>query len=375
MAEKRDYYEVMGVSKTATEAEIKSAYRKLAKQYHPDLHPDDPNAENKFKEITEAYEVLTDENKRARYDQFGHEDPTAGYGGYSGGFEGGFGGFEDILGNIFGGFGSSQRRNNGPVRGDDLRVDVRLTFQEAFSGTKKDINVVRGETCEDCHGTGARNGTSPETCPICHGSGMVTQVTNTMLGRMQTQRPCSNCHGTGKIIKNPCPKCTGTGTVRRSRKMTVTIPAGIDDGQALTLRSEGEPGKRGGGNGDLYVYVSVAAHPIFRRRDYHLECDLHVSYADAVLGAQIKIPTMKGDQSYKLAEGTQPDYIIRLKGQGMPYVRGGGSGDLFAKVKIDVPKRMNAQQKEALRVFDDLMHNRPVAKKESFFDKVKDKLG
>ncbi|MBQ3864668.1 MAG: molecular chaperone DnaJ [Clostridia bacterium] len=378
MAEKRDYYEVMGVPKNASEADIKAAYRKLAKQYHPDLHPNDPEAEAKFKEVSEAYEVLSDEQKRAHYDQFGHEDPTAGYGGYSGGFTGGFGGFEDIIDNIFGGFGSSsQRRNNGPVRGNDLRVDLRLTFQDAFFGAKKDINVFRSETCEDCHGSGARNGTSPETCPVCHGTGVVTQVTNTMLGRMQTQRDCSHCHGTGKIISNPCSKCSGTGTVRRSRKMTVTIPAGIDDGQALTLRGEGEPGLRGGPNGDLYVYISVASHPVFKRRNNDLECDVHVSFADAALGGQIKIPTMNGDKDYKLNEGTQPDYVVRLKGQGVPYIRGSGAGDLLAKVKVDIPRKMTSQQKEALRAFDELMTGRAnnTGRKDSLFNKVKDKFG
>lgn len=358
---KRDYYEVLGVEKSASQDEIKSAYRQLAKKYHPDLNPGNSEAEAKFKEVGEAYEVLSDQQKRASYDQFGFDGPSMG-GGAGGGFGGfGGGGFEDIFESIFSGFGGgSQRRRNGPERGADLRYDLTLTFEEAVFGCKKDIRVTRNENCEECNGTGAKPGTSVQTCPTCGGSGQVASVQNTAFGRFQTMRPCEHCRGEGKIISDPCPKCQGKGQMRRSRTITITIPAGIDDGEVLTLQGQGEPGRRGGGPGGLYVYINVRQHRQFKRQDTSLFVEVTVPYVTAVLGGDIQVPTLDGEPAtYALAEGTQPGTVLRLRGKGVPAVRGGSRGDLFATVQIEVPRRLNEKSKAALRNFDDVLNNRP----------------
>ena len=384
---KRDYYEVLGVERGASDAEIKSAYRRLAKKYHPDLNPGDKEAEAAFKEVSEAYEVLSDDQKRARYDQFGHEDPTMGGGGYS--YGGGAGGFEDIFETIFGGgggfggfggFGGGSRQNNGPVRGDDLRYNLTISFEEAVFGCKKEITITRNENCDNCGGTGAKPGTQPVTCDQCHGTGTVTRVQQTMLGAMRTQTTCPKCGGEGKIISDPCPKCSGKGTVRRSRTITVTIPAGIDNGQALTLRGEGEPGKRGGGAGDLYVAISVRPHRKFRRDGQNLYSEMNISFAQAALGDELNIETLKESVKETISEGTQPDHVLRVKGQGVPYLRNPSQrGDLFVTLKVEVPKRLNEKQRMALKLFDEAMGGKVSgtgsgfknAVKE-FFDKFKD---
>ena len=384
---KRDYYEVLGVERGASDAEIKSAYRRLAKKYHPDLNPGDKEAEAAFKEVSEAYEVLSDDQKRARYDQFGHEDPTMGGGGYS--YGGGAGGFEDIFETIFGGgggfggfggFGGGSRQNNGPVRGDDLRYNLTISFEEAVFGCKKEITITRNENCDNCGGTGAKPGTQPVTCDQCHGTGTVTRVQQTMLGAMRTQTTCPKCGGEGKIISDPCPKCSGKGTVRRSRTITVTIPAGIDNGQALTLRGEGEPGKRGGGAGDLYVAISVRPHRKFRRDGVNLYSEMNISFAQAALGDELNIETLKEPVKETISEGTQPDHVLRVKGQGVPYLRNPSQrGDLFVTLKVEVPKRLNEKQRMALKLFDEAMGGKVSgtgsgfknAVKE-FFDKFKD---
>ena len=375
---KRDYYEVLGVERGASDAEIKSAYRRLAKKYHPDLNPGDKEAEAAFKEVNEAYEVLSDDQKRARYDQFGHEDPTmgGGYGGYS---YGGGGGFEDIFETIFGGGGfggfggGSARQNNGPVRGDDLRYNLTISFEEAVFGCKKEINITRNENCDTCGGTGAKPGTQPVTCDQCHGTGTVTRVQQTMLGAMRTQAPCPKCGGEGKIISDPCTKCNGKGTVRRSRTLTVTIPAGIDNGQALTLRGEGEPGKRGGGAGDLYVAISVRPHRKFRRDGVNLYSEMNISFAQAALGDELSIETLQEPVKETLSEGTQPDHVLRVKGQGVPYLRNPSQrGDLFVTLKVEVPKRLNEKQRMALKLFDEAMGGKVNGTGSGFKNAVKD---
>lgn len=384
---KRDYYEVLGVERGASEAEIKSAYRRLAKKYHPDLNPGDKEAEAAFKEVNEAYEVLSDDQRRARYDQFGHEDPTAGgYGGYSS-YGGGAGGFEDIFETIFGGggfggFGGSARQNNGSVRGNDLRYNLTINFEEAVFGCKKEINIARNENCDQCGGSGAKPGNSPVTCDQCHGTGQVTRVQQTMLGSMRTSAPCPKCGGEGKIISDPCPKCSGKGTIRRQRTITVTIPAGIDNGQALTLRGEGEPGKRGGGAGDLYVAISVRPHRKFRRDGVNLYSEMNISFAQAALGDELDIETLKEPVKETITEGTQPGQVIRVKGQGVPTLRNPSQrGDLFVTLKVEVPKRLNEKQRMALKLFDEAMGGKTAGANrgdnfrksvKEFFDKFKD---
>ncbi len=359
---KRDYYEVLGVSKSASDAEIKSAYRKLAKKYHPDLNPGDKQAEASFKEVNEAYEVLSDPQRRQRYDQFGHEDPTAGANGYGG--YGGFTGnvsdiFEDLFGGAFGGgfgFGGGTRQRSGPERGADLRYNINISFEEAVFGCKKEITILRDEPCESCHGSGAKPGTQPQTCPDCHGSGQVTQVQSTPFGRFQSTRPCSRCRGEGKIIQDPCPKCGGRGTERRQRSITVTVPAGIDEGQFLTLRGEGEPGKKGGAAGDLYIGVGIKKHRSFTREGQTLYAEQTISFAQAALGGEIEIPVLKGDPVKEtLYAGTQPGTVLRVKGQGVPALRGGERGDLLVTLKVEVPKRLNEKQRQALKAFDEAM--------------------
>lgn len=376
---KRDYYEVLGVAKEASEDEIKSAYRQLAKKYHPDVNQNDADAEAKFKEVSEAYDALSDPQKRAAYDRFGHD--AANYGGAgaggpggAGGF-GGFGGidFDDIISSVFGGFGGgAQRRRNGPARGNDLRYDLTIQFEEAVFGAQKTISVTRSENCPDCNGTGAKAGTQAETCKDCGGTGQTTRSERTVFGVYQTTAACPTCRGEGKIIKDPCPRCQGKGRIRTSRKRTVNIPAGIGDGQSLVLRGEGEPGQRGGEAGDLYIYVSVRPHKVFTRRDNDLYCDLPVSFAQAALGGDVEIPTIEGNVAHAIGEGTQPGSVIRLRGQGVPSVRGGNRGDLYAKVVVQVPKRMNNAQKEALRAYDEAMGGLSSKKKERFVDRVKD---
>ncbi len=370
---KRDYYEVLGVSKTASDDELKKAYRTLAKKYHPDLNGGDKECEEKFKEVNEAYEVLSDPQKRARYDQFGHEDPrTGGAGGY-GDFTGGFGGgFDDIFSAFFGGgFGGAQRAR-GPERGNDLRYDLTITFEEAAFGCEKEITVTREENCEECGGTGAKKGTSPTTCPTCKGTGQVQSFINTPIGRVSNVRVCDACHGSGKIIEDPCPKCNGRGRVRRNRKISIKIPAGIDNGMQIPLRRQGEPGLRGGENGDLYIFVTVRPHKLFTRENYDLYCDVTVSFTQAALGGEIDVPTLNGMTKYNLPEGTQPGAVVRLRGQGIQNLRGAGKGDLYIKINVEIPRRLTEKQKELLRQFDESVTGKEYEGKKSFFDRVKD---
>ena len=367
MAEKRDYYEVLGVQKDASEDEIKKAYRKLAKANHPDLHPGDKECEERFKEINEAYEVLSDPDKRAKYDQFGHAafDPSAGGPGGAGfGGFGGFGdifggGFGDIFGDIFGGgFGGGQTQRSGPRRGDNLRVRLNITFEEAAFGCEKEINVGRVERCPDCKGTGCAPGTTPEVCPDCKGTGSVRTTQRTPFGMVQTSGACKKCGGRGKIIHQPCPRCGGRGAVRKNQTIKVKIPAGIDDGQTLNLRGKGNTGLDGGPAGDLLITVFVKPHPLFERDGNSVLMEMPVSFAQAALGAEIEVPTIDGRVKLTIPEGTQPGSVFRLRGKGIPYLqsKGGGRGDQFVTVTVTVPKNMTAEQKERLRAYAEAMN-------------------
>ena len=379
MADKRDYYEVMGVPKNASDEEIKKAYRKLAKKYHPDLNPGDKEAEAKFKEVNEAYEVLSDKDKRARYDQFGFAGVDPNYGAGQGGFGGGFGGFDmgdlgDIFGSFFGGGfgGSSRSRRNAPQRGETLQQRIILSFEEAAFGCEKEISINRIESCEDCGGTGAEQGSSVETCSNCRGSGMVTQTQRTPLGMFQTQAACPNCRGTGKIIRKPCKKCSGTGKVRKSRTLKVKIPAGIDDGQSIQLRGQGNAGTNGGPNGDVIVTIAIRPHPIFNRDGNNVICDIPISFPQAALGDTLQVPTIDGKVEYTIPEGTQNGTVFRLKGKGIQNVNGRGRGDQYVRVTIEVPTRLTEHQKRLLRDFESSTTDENQAQRKSFWDKVKD---
>ena len=354
MADKRDYYEVLGVKKDATADEIKKAFRKLTKENHPDLHPGDKACEERFKEANEAYEVLSDEEKRRKYDQYGHAafDPNAGFGGGGFGDFSGFGGFGDIFSDIFGGFGGATRSNpNAPRRGENVRATANISFEEAAFGCKKEVNIAKVETCPDCKGTGCAPGTTPEICPDCKGTGQVTVNQRTPFGMMQSSSPCSKCHGSGKIIHQPCKSCRGLGSICRQHKIEVNIPAGIDDGQTISKPGGGNAGVNGGPAGDLLVTVIVRPHPRFERDGTSVLLEQEISYAQAALGSEVEVPTLDGKVKLNIPEGTQPGAVFRLRGKGIPYLRGGGRGDQFVTVNIKVPKNLTSSQKELLRQF------------------------
>ncbi len=375
MADKRDYYEVLGVSKNATDADIKKAYRGLAKKYHPDMNPGNAEAEAKFKEVNEAYDVLSDTDKKAKYDQFGHAafDPTSGAGSGFNGFGGGFDvDLGDIFGSMFGGgfggFGGGSRQKKGPVRGDDIEVNITISFEEAVFGCKKDISFTRACKCKSCNGSGAESGAA-ETCPTCHGSGQRRVVQN--LGGMQFQSTttCDMCRGTGRYIKNPCKACRGSGLERETRKLTVTIPAGIDNGKGLVMRGEGNDGRNGGPAGDVYVMVSVRKSQIFTRQGYNLYCDVPITIVEATLGAEIEIPTLEGREKYTIPESTQYGTSFTLKGKGVPMVNSKGRGDLIFTVIVEVPKGLSDRQKEYLYKFAEECGENNYTKKGKFFKK------
>ena len=386
MAEqKRDYYEVLGVDKNADDATIKKAYRQLAKKYHPDMNPGDKEAEVKFKEASEAYAVLSDPDKRRQYDQFGH----AAFEGGAGGGAGGFGGFDfngadmgDIFGDIFGdlfGGGRGRRVNNGPMQGANLRTQVRVTFEEAVFGCEKEIELTLKDECTSCHGTGAKPGTSPVTCPKCGGKGQVVYTQQSMFGMVQNVRPCPDCNGTGKIIKEKCPDCYGTGYIASKKKISVSIPAGIDNGQSIRLRGKGEPGVNGGPRGDLLVEVIVARHPIFQRQDMNIYSTAPISFATAALGGTVRIKTVDGEVEYDVKAGTQTDTRVRLKGKGVPSLRNKSTrGDHYVTLVVQVPTDLSKDAKEALRTYDDIVNGKnpekPGKGKKGFFDKMKEAL-
>jgi molecular chaperone DnaJ len=379
MAEKRDYYEVLGVDKSASDADIKKAYRNLAKKYHPDANPGDSTAEAKFKEINEAYSVLSDSETKARYDQYGHAgtDPNFGAGGFGGGFGGfggGFGGdafdLGDLFGDLFGG-GRRSSRPNAPQKGADIETYITLTFEEAAFGCTKEIEFTRVEICSSCKGSGANGANGVETCKTCNGTGTVRTIQRTPFGSMQSQRPCSACKGTGKIVKDPCTECKGSGVNRIKKKLSVNIPAGIDDEQRVILRGQGNHGSNGGPAGDLYVEVRVKPHKLFVREGNDIHYEMPISYAEAVLGAKLTVPTLEGESEFSIPEGTQSGSVFSLRGKGIPQVHGKGRGDIYVTVTVEVPKGLNSKQKELLKQFDEAMGNKNTPKKQSFFSKFK----
>ena len=373
MAEKRDYYEVLGIQKGASEDEIKKAYKKLARKYHPDMNPGDKEAEEKFKEVNEANEVLSDPEKKARYDQFGFAgvDPNygAGAGGAGGGFD--FGDLGDIFGSFFGGgFGGGQRRNpNAPQRGESIRASVSVSFTDAAFGCEKSVTLERSEMCGTCKGNGCAPGTTPEVCPDCHGTGTVQVRRQTPMGVFASNGPCRKCGGTGRLIHQPCPDCRGGGTVRKRKTIQVTIPAGIDHGQTISLRGQGNAGKNGGPAGDLLITVMVQPHDLFRRDGVDVFCEAPITFTQAVLGAELEIPTIDGKVKYSIPEGTQTGTVFRLKGKGIPVLNGRGRGDQYVTVTIETPRNLNKEQKEALRKFSETVGENNYEKRKSFFKK------
>lgn len=387
MAEnKRDYYEVLGVDRGADDATIKKAYRQLAKKYHPDMNPGDKEAERKFKEASEAYAVLSDAEKRRQYDQFGHaafEQGGAGAGGFD--FSGADMGdiFGDIFGDLFGGGRNSRRTSNGPMKGANVRASVRITFEEAVFGCEKQLDLNLKDECKTCHGTGAKPGTSPETCPKCGGKGQVVYTQQSLFGMVRNVQTCPDCNGTGKIVRDKCPDCRGTGYISERKKISVSIPAGIDNGQSIRIREKGEPGVNGGPRGDLLVEVQVSRHPIFQRQDMNIFSTAPITFAQAALGGEVRINTVDGDVLYEVKPGTQTDTKVRLKGKGVPSLRNKSvRGDHYVTLVVQVPTKMNEEAKELLRKFDVAMggstgsgsteSKSEKTKKKSFMDKLKE---
>lgn len=373
----KDYYEILGVNKNASDDEIKKAFRASALKYHPDRNPGDKGAEEKFKEINEAYQVLSDPQKRSQYDQFGTADFN-GQGGFDFSNYEGFGGFSDIFGDIFDFFGGGGRKQSaGPKRGVDLEYNLELTFEEAAFGVKKDVDIYRNETCTTCSGSGAKPGTSPVTCDKCNGTGQVKVQRNTPFGSFVSVTTCDKCHGEGRVIETPCPECQGRGKVRKKRVISINIPAGVDNGNTIPLRGEGEPGVMGGPSGDLYIHIRVKPHKIFKRQGYDIICDLPISFIRAALGGEIVIPTLEGNAKEVIQEGTQPGTVIKLKSKGIPKLRGNGRGDLYAKINIEIPKKLNENQKELLKKLAEEFGEDPAGanSKKTIIDKFKDAFG
>lgn len=373
MEQKRDYYDVLGVGKQATEQELKRAYRKLAKQYHPDMNPDDTDAEHKFKEASEAYDVLSNADKRAKYDQFGHAAFANGAGAGAGGYD-----FDmnDIFGDIFGdlfGMGGGRSRRNGPRRGADVRSTIQITFEEAAFGTHKVIEVMVTEDCDTCSGSGAKPGSNPETCNQCHGTGQERVQQNTLFGAMTQVRTCSRCHGRGKIISDPCVTCHGSGKVKNKKSIELDIPAGIDNGQSMRIQGKGEPGELGGPRGDLMITIYVKPHKLFERQGYDVHCVIPITFVQAALGAELEVPTIDGNVTYPIKEGTQTHTRFRLRGKGIPHLRNSNvRGDQYVTVTVEVPTRLNTEQKEVLSKFAEMSGDEVHQQRKGFFDKVKE---
>ena len=384
MAEKRDYYEVLGLQKGASEADIKKAFKTMARKYHPDLHPGDKEAEEKFKEINEAYSVLNDPEKKARYDQFGHAgvDPNYGAGGEGGfgGFSGGFGDVGDIFDSIFGGFGgfgggrSTAASANAPRRGGDINTSITIDFMEACQGVRKKIRINHFEQCPTCHGSGKDANTVETTCTACNGTGSVKINQRTPFGVISSQKVCSKCGGRGKIVTNPCKTCNGGGRVRKQKELEINIPAGIDNDQVLRVGGQGDVGLNGGPTGDLNVAISVRTHDLFNRRGHDIYCEIPITYAQAVLGAEITVPTIDGKVAYTIAEGTQTGTTFRLRGKGVKYINRDAHGDQYVTVNVEVPKKLTKKQKDLLKDFDASLDEKNHQKRTSFFKKLKEKL-
>lgn len=374
---KRDYYEVLGIDKNADAKEIKSAFRKSAKKYHPDLNPEDKEAEVKFKEVNEAYDVLSDPDKKAKYDQFGHAafDQTQGFGGAGGADFGGFGDFGDLFGDIFGsafgGGGSSSRRNQGPRPGSDTNIKMTLKFEEAVFGCKKKIKLNIIENCDECGGSGAKKGTSKHTCDVCHGTGQVKEIRRTPFGQMASTKTCPKCHGTGEIIDDPCPKCHGTGKIKVKKEISVTIPAGVDTNTVIPLRGQGNVGEKGGPKGDIYVYINVLEHEYFERDGSDIWYEMPISFAKAALGGEVRVPTIDGKVKYNISEGTQTGTVFKLKGKGVKRLRNNSKGDQFVKIKVDVPKKLTEKQRKILEEFA-MESGEEIDGKKGVFGKIKD---
>ncbi len=380
MAEKRDYYDVLGLQKGASEDEIKKAFRKKARENHPDLHPDDPSYVEKFQEINEANEVLSDPEKRARYDQFGHAGVDPNYGGAGGGFSdmGGFGDMGDILESIFGGFGgftSGSRSNpNAPRRGADIQTTVTLNFMDACMGVRQDVKVNRMAVCDACRGTGADAGTTAEICPDCQGRGTIKTSQRTPFGAISSTKPCPHCGGKGKVIKNPCAKCRGIGRLKVQKSVSVDFQPGVNNGVVLRAAGQGDCGINGGPSGDLLININVRNHPLFTREGYDIHCDIPITYKDAVLGAEITVPTIDGDVCYNISEGTQNGTVFRLKGKGVKKGNRPERGNQYVKVYVEVPKNLTKKQKELLNAFEASLTDKNYAKRQSFFEKIKAKF-
>jgi molecular chaperone DnaJ len=372
---KRDYYEILGLDRNAGPEDIKRAYRKLAKEYHPDRNSGDETAEAKFKEVNEAYEVLSSPEKKQRYDQFGHAGVNGNGAGFGG--QGGFGGFEDIFGDIFDMFGGGgfSRRKSGPQKGADLKYEKTISFEEAAFGTEKTIEFEKYETCETCDGSGAKPGTSVKTCPKCNGSGEIRYAQRTPLGQIVNVRACDQCGGEGKIMDTPCTDCSGRGKVRKAKKLKIKIPPGVDNGSVIPIRGEGEPGIKGGPAGDLYIVLRVLPHKIFIRDGYDIICEMPITFVQAALGDELEVPTLEGKVKYKISEGTQSGTVFRLKAKGIAKTRGYGKGDQYVKVIVEVPTKLTDKQKEILKQFAEEDSEDKHEQKKSFFDKVKDVFG
>ncbi|MCL2083235.1 MAG: molecular chaperone DnaJ [Oscillospiraceae bacterium] len=376
MAEsKRDYYEILGVPKSAEESEIKKAYRKIAKECHPDLNPGDKNKELKFKEANEAYEILSDSQKKSAYDRYGHAGVDPSYGAGAGRGSGGFG-FEDIdIGNIFesffGGFGSSPSRSSGPRRGESIKASVTLNFEEAAFGCEKEIKISRVEDCASCGGTCTSDGKQPDACSACRGAGQIRTNRRTPVGIFPTSEVCSACKGKGKIVKNPCYDCKGTGLVRRQTSISVKIPAGIDERQSVSLRGQGDKGLNGGPAGDLFVSISIRPHPFFIREGFTVHCEVPITFTQAALGCELEVPTLDGKVKYSVPEGTQPGATFRLRNKGVPSLSGKGRGDQLVHITVEIPRHLTKKQKEAISRLEELCDGKNHPKSKGFFEKFK----